>query len=39
VLLRGVPAVRSVEGGTAHEDALGTLLIPVTGVSPLTARL
>ena len=39
VLLRGVPAVRTVEGGTAQEDALGTLLIPVAGAIPLTARL
>ena len=39
VLLRGVPAVRSVEGGTAQEDALGTLLIPDGGATPLTARL
>ena len=34
VLLRGVPAVRSVEGGTAQEDALGTLLIPDAGYQP-----
>ena len=31
VLLRGVPAVRTVEGGAAQEDALGTLLIPSDG--------
>jgi hypothetical protein len=39
VLLRGVPAVRTVEGGTAQEDALGTLLVPDGGATPLTARL
>jgi len=39
VLLRGVPAVRTVEGGSAQEDALGTLLIPAAGAAPLTVRL
>jgi alpha-D-xyloside xylohydrolase len=38
VLLRGVPAVRSVEGGTAQEDALGTRVVP-EGVEALTIRL
>jgi hypothetical protein len=39
VLLRGLPAVRSVEGGAAHEDALGTLLIPAAGATVMTTRL
>jgi alpha-D-xyloside xylohydrolase len=39
VLLRGVAAVQSVEGGTAREDALGTPVIPAAGVGALTARL
>jgi alpha-D-xyloside xylohydrolase len=39
VLLRGVASVRSVEGGIAQEDALGTLLIPGKGVRTLDVRL
>jgi len=39
VLLRGVPAVRTVEGGEAHEDSLGTLLVPSDGANAITARL
>jgi alpha-D-xyloside xylohydrolase len=39
VLLRGVPALRSVEGGAAQEDALGTLLIPAVGATTSTVRL
>ena len=39
VLLRGVGAIRSVEGGTARADALGTLLIPEKGVSSLNVHL
>ena len=39
VLLRGVPAVRSIESGAAQEDALGTLLIPDGGATDLAARL
>ena len=37
VLLRGVAGVRSIEGGVAHEDPLGALLIPAAG--EVTVRL
>jgi alpha-D-xyloside xylohydrolase len=39
LLLRGVGSVRSVEGGIAQSDALGTLLVPAKGVSRLIVRL
>jgi alpha-D-xyloside xylohydrolase len=39
VLLRGVASVRSVEGGIAQTDALGTLLIPGKGARSLDVRL
>ncbi len=39
VLLRGVTAVQTVEGGTAQADTLGTMLIPAAGAITLTARL
>jgi alpha-D-xyloside xylohydrolase len=39
VLLRGLETTQSVEGGTAHSDALGTLLMPDQGVNWLTIRL
>jgi alpha-D-xyloside xylohydrolase len=39
VLLRGIAAVQSVEGGTAQSDDLGTLLIPAEGAKRLAVRL
>jgi alpha-D-xyloside xylohydrolase len=39
ILLRGVDAIRSMEGGTAQADVLGTLLIPAEGASEFTVRL
>jgi alpha-D-xyloside xylohydrolase len=39
VLLRGIESVRSVQGGTARPDALGTLLVPAEGAQALTALL
>jgi alpha-D-xyloside xylohydrolase len=39
VLLRGVAAVQSVEGGAAQADALGTLVIPATGATRLNIVL
>jgi len=39
VLLRGIEAVRKVEGGTAEPDSLGTRVIPTAGVMDLTVEL
>jgi len=39
VLLRGVSAVRSVEGGAAQWDALGTLVTPAAGLASVTVHL
>jgi alpha-D-xyloside xylohydrolase len=39
VLLRGVEAVQSVEGGTAQADPLGTRVIPAQGLNALTVQL
>jgi alpha-D-xyloside xylohydrolase len=38
VLLRGVEAVQSVEGGTSQSDPLGTLVTPEQGTNELTIR-
>jgi alpha-D-xyloside xylohydrolase len=39
VLLRGVAGVRSIEGGVAHEDPLGAVLIPRAGAGEVVVRL
>jgi alpha-D-xyloside xylohydrolase len=39
VLLRGVEAVRSVTGGAAQADPLGTRVIPTQGLNALTIQL
>jgi alpha-D-xyloside xylohydrolase len=39
VLLRGVEAVASVEGGAAQPDALGTRLVPAEDVHRLVVHL
>ncbi|MEM3424612.1 MAG: alpha-xylosidase [Thermoproteota archaeon] len=39
LLLRGVRSIRSVEGGVAEEDALGTLITPAENAQRLTIRL
>ena len=39
VLLRGVTAVQSVEGGAALADALGTLVVPAPGATRLSIVL
>jgi len=39
VVLRGVESIRSVEGGTAHAESLGTLVAPEHGASALTIHL
>jgi alpha-D-xyloside xylohydrolase len=39
VLLRGISSVKSVRGGTAQADTLGTLLVPAKGVRSLTVLL
>jgi alpha-D-xyloside xylohydrolase len=39
VLLRGVEAIQSVEGGTAQPDVLGTLLSAEPGARSMTVRL
>jgi alpha-D-xyloside xylohydrolase len=39
VLLRNISMTRSVEGGTAEPDALGTLIIPVKGAKTLRISL
>jgi alpha-D-xyloside xylohydrolase len=39
VLLRGIPAVGSVEGGAAQSEALGTRIVPAGGARRLVIRL
>jgi alpha-D-xyloside xylohydrolase len=39
VLLRGVEAVRSVEGGTARPESLGVRLVPAEGVRRMVVHL
>jgi alpha-D-xyloside xylohydrolase len=39
ILLRGVEAVASVDGGAAQADSLGTLIMPAEGATVLTVRL
>jgi alpha-D-xyloside xylohydrolase len=39
VLLRGIDAVGSVEGGTARADPMGTLLTPAEDAAQLIVRL
>jgi len=39
VLLRGIGAIQSIDGGIAQADDLGTLLVAAPGASELTIRL
>ncbi|MEM2931067.1 MAG: alpha-xylosidase [Thermoproteota archaeon] len=39
LLLRGITGVKSIEGGTARADSLGTLVIPIEGADFLSINL
>ena len=39
VLLRGIPSIKSIEGGKARKDKLGTLLTPAKGTNSITVNL